>query len=61
MTLQHRDFRIDNILFSPANDEAYVVDWQTLGVGPGAARCRLFDRHQHRRPRVAREGRAPPG
>jgi hypothetical protein len=37
ITLQHRDFRIDNILFSPADDKAYVVDWQTLGIGAGAA------------------------
>ncbi|HVV34922.1 MAG TPA: phosphotransferase [Vitreimonas sp.] len=37
VTLQHRDFRIDNILFSPANDKAYVVDWQTLGIGAGAS------------------------
>lgn len=35
-TVQHRDFRIDNILFSP-NGEAFVVDWQTLGPGAGAA------------------------
>lgn len=37
ITLQHRDFRIDNILFSPDNDRAFVVDWQTLGVGAGAS------------------------
>lgn len=36
-TLQHRDFRIDNILFSPDDAEAFVVDWQTLGIGAGAA------------------------
>ncbi len=36
-TLQHRDFRIDNILFSPNAADAYVVDWQTLGIGAGAA------------------------
>lgn len=34
-TVQHRDFRIDNILFAPTNDRAWVVDWQTLGVGSG--------------------------
>lgn len=34
-TVQHRDFRIDNLLFSPAGDHAHVVDWQTLGIGPG--------------------------
>lgn len=37
ITLQHRDFRIDNILFSPANDKAFIVDWQTLGIGAGAS------------------------
>lgn len=36
-TLQHRDFRIDNILFAPGDERAFVVDWQTLGVGAGAA------------------------
>lgn len=35
-TVQHRDFRIDNILFAP-NGEAYVVDWQTIGPGAGAS------------------------
>lgn len=35
-TIQHRDFRIDNLLFTPADDHAYVVDWQTFGLGPGA-------------------------
>jgi hypothetical protein len=37
ITLQHRDFRVDNILFSPNNERAFVVDWQTLGVGAGAS------------------------
>ena len=37
LTVQHRDFRIDNILFSPCDDRAHVVDWQTLGPGAGAA------------------------
>ena len=36
-TLQHRDFRIDNILFAPGDEQAFVVDWQTLGVGAGVA------------------------
>lgn len=36
-TVQHRDFRIDNILFSPDASRAWVVDWQTLGTGAGAA------------------------
>jgi len=37
ITLQHRDFRVDNILFSPDNKRAFVVDWQTLGIGAGAS------------------------
>lgn len=36
-TVQHRDFRIDNILFSPSDGRAFVVDWQTLGIGAGAS------------------------
>lgn len=36
-TIQHRDFRIDNILYSPDQVQAHVVDWQTLGIGAGAA------------------------
>lgn len=36
LTVQHRDFRIDNILFDP-NGGAHVVDWQTLGPGAGAS------------------------
>jgi hypothetical protein len=34
-TIQHRDFRIDNLLFSPSGEQAHVVDWQTYGLGPG--------------------------
>jgi hypothetical protein len=36
-TVQHRDFRIDNILFAPGDEHAFIVDWQTLGIGAGAA------------------------
>ncbi|MFO1016135.1 MAG: aminoglycoside phosphotransferase family protein [Hyphomonadaceae bacterium] len=36
LTVQHRDFRIDNILFAP-DGGAHVVDWQTLGPGAGAS------------------------
>lgn len=36
-TVQHRDFRIDNILFAPGDERAFIVDWQTLGIGAGAA------------------------
>jgi hypothetical protein len=35
LTIQHRDLRIDNILFSQKG--AYLVDWQTLAPGPGAS------------------------
>lgn len=37
MTVQHRDFRIDNILFAPGDERAFIVDWQTLGMGAGAS------------------------
>jgi hypothetical protein len=36
-TVQHRDFRVDNILYSPDGKQAHVVDWQTLGIGAGAS------------------------
>jgi hypothetical protein len=36
-TVQHRDFRIDNILFAPSDERAFIVDWQTLGIGAGAS------------------------
>lgn len=34
--LVHGDLRVDNILFSPAGDACWLVDWQTLGRGSGA-------------------------
>lgn len=36
-TLVHGDLRIDNILFAPDGDACWLVDWQTLGGGSGAA------------------------
>jgi len=36
-TLVHGDLRIDNILFAPDGDACWLVDWQTLGRGSGAA------------------------
>lgn len=36
-TLVHGDLRIDNILFAPGRDACWLVDWQTLGRGSGAA------------------------
>ena len=32
-SLIHGDYRLDNMLFHPAGDRVWVVDWQTLGVG----------------------------
>ncbi|MDZ3830293.1 MAG: aminoglycoside phosphotransferase family protein [Sphingopyxis sp.] len=36
-TLVHGDLRIDNILFAPDSARCWLVDWQTLGRGSGAA------------------------
>lgn len=36
-TLVHGDLRIDNILFAPDGNACWLVDWQTLGRGSGAA------------------------
>ena len=36
LTITHGDFRLDNLLFAP-NERVVVVDWQTVGVGCGAA------------------------
>ena len=36
-TMVHGDLRIDNILFAPDGDACWLVDWQTLGRGSGAA------------------------
>jgi hypothetical protein len=30
----HGDYRLDNLLFSPADDDVIAVDWQTAGIGP---------------------------
>lgn len=39
-TLTHGDLRIDNVLFGPsapgARPAAWLLDWQTLGIGSGA-------------------------
>ena len=34
-TVVHGDYRLDNLLFSPAGKEVAVVDWQTCTHGPG--------------------------
>lgn len=36
-SLTHGDFRVDNILFDTDAGQAWIVDWQTLGTGSGAA------------------------
>lgn len=36
-TIVHGDLRIDNILFAPGGARCWLVDWQTLGCGSGAA------------------------
>ncbi len=36
-TIVHGDLRIDNILFAPDGASCWLVDWQTLGRGSGAA------------------------
>lgn len=36
-TIVHGDLRIDNILFAPDGESCWLVDWQTLGRGSGAA------------------------
>lgn len=36
-TIQHRDLRLDNILFSPDQRRVYIVDWQTIGIGAGGS------------------------
>jgi hypothetical protein len=36
-TIIHRDFRLDNLLFSSSDASVVrVVDWQTVAIGPGA-------------------------
>ena len=41
LTLTHNDYRLDNLLFgtNPTDGSPYcaVVDWQTIGLGPGVA------------------------
>ena len=39
-TLQHCDFRVDNLLFG--GPRVVVVDWQTIKVGPGVADLAYF-------------------
>lgn len=43
-TVQHADFRLDNLLFGEEEGRrtVTVVDWQTVTVGPGAADASYF-------------------
>jgi hypothetical protein len=45
MTVTHNDYRLDNLLFGRDDDGATgtaVVDWQTVGLGPGVADVAYF-------------------
>jgi aminoglycoside/choline kinase family phosphotransferase len=42
-TIQHADYRIDNLLFGgPPRSPVAIVDWQTVTWGPGAADVSYF-------------------
>jgi len=43
-TVVHRDYRLDNLLFSGSGGQiaVAVVDWQTIGIGPGASDLSYF-------------------
>ena len=44
LTVAHRDFRLDNLLFTPHGNTigVKVVDWQTVGAMPGASDLGYF-------------------
>lgn len=44
LTVAHRDFRLDNLLFGRDSGELFVkvVDWQTVGAMPGASDLGYF-------------------
>ncbi|MFM8853514.1 MAG: phosphotransferase [Acidimicrobiaceae bacterium] len=44
LTVAHRDFQLDNLLFTPQNNKTgvKVVDWQTVGAMPGASDLGYF-------------------
>ncbi|MFM8687706.1 MAG: phosphotransferase, partial [Acidimicrobiaceae bacterium] len=44
LTVAHREFRLDNLLFTPQNNKTgvKVVDWQTVGAMPGASDLGYF-------------------
>ena len=41
-TVQHADYRLDNLLFTDEPRAVAVVDWQTTTLGPGAADVSYF-------------------
>ena len=41
-TVQHADYRVDNLLFGDPGDPVAIVDWQTVTLGPGAADVSYF-------------------
>ncbi len=41
-TVQHADFRVDNLLFDPPGSPVAIVDWQTVTWGPGSADVAYF-------------------
>jgi hypothetical protein len=42
LTVQHADFRVDNLLFGAPGDRVAIVDWQTVTLGQGAADVSYF-------------------
>ena len=42
LTVQHADYRVDNLLFGDPGDPVAIVDWQTVTLGQGAADVSYF-------------------
>ena len=42
VTVVHGDYRLDNLLFHPADGSVAVLDWQTCTIGPGPADAAYF-------------------
>jgi hypothetical protein len=42
VTVVHNDYRLDNLLFHPADGSVTVLDWQTCTIGPGPADAAYF-------------------
>jgi aminoglycoside/choline kinase family phosphotransferase len=41
-TVQHGDYRVDNLLFGDPVERVAIVDWQTVTLGPGASDLSYF-------------------